>query len=241
MLLRLLLLFSMNEFGGLESFTPGEGATSASEGVSESAKQRFAQAQQQSRQQAKEEKKARKRDDKVATTIKQFLGDDRYSHLFQLISRLAAMDCPSVFILSLLSLIHKESLETVEDYIAEHKMVLEAPDMKSLVMAGRSKLPPEAQEKILFWTARLELIMSTDAERILGKLMVDEGNIDGSVLQLTTFVLVDFFEDMGMPIPYDELQPLTIKILQDILEPYMELMEKHFAALRAEQTEKDEE
>lgn len=224
----------MSEFGGLESFTPGEGSNAASEGVSESAKQRFAQAQQQTKQLAKEEKKARKRDDKVASTIKQFLADDRYSHLFQLISRLAAMDCPSIFILSLLSLIHQGSLETVEDYIAEHKMVLETPDMTSLVMAGKSKLAPELQEKILFWTARLELVMSTDAQKILSRLMVDEGNIDGSVLQLATFVLVDFFSQSDSPIPYEELQPLTIKILQDILEPYMEMMEKHFAALRAE-------
>ncbi|MBP7114068.1 MAG: hypothetical protein KBA40_01295 [Candidatus Peribacteraceae bacterium] len=224
----------MPEFGGLESFTPSEGGASASEGVSESAKQRFAQAQQQIKQIAKEEKKARKRDDRVATTIRQFLDDDRYAHLFPLISRLAAMDCPSIFILAVLSLIHQESLETVEDYIAEHTMVLETPDMTSLVIAGKSKLAPELQEKILFWTARLELIMSTDAERILSRLMVDEGNIDGAVLQVTTFVLVDFFHEADTPIPYEELQPLTIKILQDILEPYMEVMEKHFAALRAE-------
>lgn len=231
----------MPEFGGPESFTPGEGGTSVSEGLSESAKQRFGQAQQQIKQIAKEEKKARKRDDRVAATIRQFLDDDRYAHLFQLISRLAAMDCPSVFILAVLSLIHKESLETVEDYIAEHKMVLETPDMTSLVIAGKSKLAPELQEKILFWTARLELIMSTDAERILGRLMVDEGNIDGAVLQLTTFVLVDFFREAGTPIPYEELQPLTIKILQDILEPYMELMEKHFAALKSAENPVEEE
>ncbi len=224
----------MPEFGGLESFTPSEGGASASEGVSESAKQRFAQAQQQIKQIIKDEKKARKRDDRVAATIRQFLGDERYAHLFQLISRLAAMDCPSVFILALLSLIHEGSLETVEEYIAEHKMVIETPDLSSLVMAGTSKLSPEVQEKILFWSARLELIMSIDAQRILARLMVDEGNIDGSVLQLTTFVLVDFFRDMDTPIPYEELQPLTIKILQDILEPYMEMMEKHFAALKAE-------
>lgn len=226
----------MSEFGGLESFTPSEGGTSASEGVSESAKQRFAQAQQQIKQIAKEEKKARKRDDRVAATIKQFLEDDRYAHLFQLISRLAAMDCPSIFILAVLSLIHHESLETVEDYIAEHKMILETPDMSTLVMAGKSKLAPELQEKILFWTARLELVLSTDAERILSRLMVDEGNIDGAVLQLTTFVLVDFFIETETPLPYEELQPLTIKILQDILEPYMERMEKYFAALSAENT-----
>ncbi len=229
----------MPEFGGSESFTPGEGGTAASESMYESAKKRFTQTHQQIKQMTKEEKKARKRDDRVATTIRQFLADKRYSHLFQLISRLAAMDCPSIFILAVLSLIHHESLETVKDYIAENKMVLDTPDMTSLIIAGKSKLSPEIQEKILFWTARLELVMSTDAERILSRLMVDEGNIDGAVLQLTTFVLVDFFHETVSPIPYEELQPLTIKILQDILEPYMELMKKHFAERQAEKAPSD--
>lgn len=223
----------MSGFGGLESFTPGEGSTSASEGVSESAKQRFAQAQQQIKQIGREEKKARKRDDRVAATIRQFMGDKRYAHLFPLISHLAARDCPSVFILAVLSLIHQESLQTVEDYVAEHHIVIEAPDMSDLVIAGHNKLSPEVQEKILFWSARLELVMNIDAEKILSRLMVDEGNIDGAVLQLTTFVLADFLEAIGTPIPYEELQPLTIKILQDILEPHMEVMEKYFAMQRA--------
>ncbi len=230
----------MPEFGGPESFTPSEGGASASEGISESAKQRFAQAQQQIKQIAKEEKKARKRDDRVATTIRQFMSDDRYAHLFQLISRLAAMDCPSIFILGILSLIHAGSLETVEEYFAERHMVLEAPDMTTLVLAGKNKLSPLVQEKILFWSARLELILSTDAKRILARLMVDESNIDGAVLQFATFVLVDFFAATDTPIPYEDLQPLTIKILQDILEPYMEMMDMHFAEMRAEKAPREE-
>ncbi len=230
----------MSEFGGLESFSPSEGGIPASEGVSESAKERFAQAQQQIKQIIKEEKKSRKRDDRVVATIRQFLGDERYAHLFQLIARLAAMDCPSIFILAVLSLIHKGSLETVEEYIMEHTLILEPPDMKTLTLSGKNKLSPEIQEKILFWTARLELVMSIDTIKILSRLMVDEGNIDGAVLQLATFVLVDFFRDAGTPIPFDELQPLTIKILQDILEPYMEVMTNHFAAERAKQTPDEE-
>jgi hypothetical protein len=180
----------MNEFGGPESFTPGEGGSGASEQVSEQAKQRFAAAQQQIKQIAKEEKKARKRDDRVAQTIKQFLGDDKYAHLFQLISRLVARDCPSIFILAVLSLIHKESLETVEEFISEQHIKIEAPSSEeSGLEAG---LPPEVRQALLFWTTRLELVLNMDAERILSRLMVDEGNIDGTVLQFTTFVLVDF-------------------------------------------------
>lgn len=223
----------MNEFGGPESFTPGEGGSGASEQVSEQAKERFAQAQQQGKQSAKDEKKARKRDDRVAQTIKQFMGDDKYVHLFQLISRLVARDCPSIFILSVLSLIHKESLDTVEEFISEQHIKIEAPDRED-VQIEKTGLPPDARQALLLWTTRLELVLSMDTERILSRLMVDESNIDGSVLQFTTFVLVDYFDSIGREVEYEAMQPLTIKILQDILEPHMEKMEKYFEAMRAE-------
>lgn len=230
----------MAEFGGPESFTPGEGAGPASEGVSEQAKQRFAQAQQQIKQIAKEEKKARKRDDRVAATIRQFLSDEKYSHLFQLISHLSARDCPSIFILAILSLIHEGSLIAVEEFIAEHKMVIERPDVAALQVSGHGKLPPELQEMLLLWTTRLELVMTTDAERILARLMVDENNIDGALLQFTTFVLVDFFEAAGRDVPYEDLQPLTVKILQDLIEPYMDIMQAHFERSRSEKKATDD-
>lgn len=229
----------MSEFGGPESFTPGEGSGPASEQVSEQAKERFAQAQQQIKQIIKEEKKAKKRDDRVAATIKQFLGDDRYSHLFQLISRLAALDCPSVFILAILSLIHEGSLNAVEDYIREQNVIIKSPGDLEL-SKRKDGLPPEARRDILMWTTRLELVMNIDAEKILGRLMVDEGNIDGSVLQLSTFVLIDYFTHLKRVVTYEELQPLTIKILQDIIEPHVGLMEERFRKMKEEQTKVEE-
>lgn len=223
----------MSEFGGLESFTPGEGAQGASEQVSEQAKQRFAQSQQQIKQIAKEEKKAKKRDDRVAITIKQFLSDDTYAHLFQLISRLAARDCPSIFILALLSLIHDGATSAVEEYIAEKNMTIEPPE-EVVQQTKNDGLSAEARRDILIWTTRLELIVNIEGVKILSKLMVDENNIDGSVLQLTTFVLVDYFTSLGRIVSYQDLEPLTIKILQDILEEHLSTMEKYFQALREE-------
>ena len=231
----------MPEFSGPESWTPGEGGGQASEGVSERAKEQFAQAQAQGKQMAQQEKKARKRDDRVAQTIKHFLTDERYSHLFQLISRLAARDCPSVFILALLSLMHEPSREAVEDYIAEHKIVLNLPMMPSSMRDHGDGLSSEIRSEILLWISRPSLIMSTDTERILSKLMVDEDNIDGTVLQLSTFVLVHYFEHVEWPIPFEKLQPLTIKILQDVIEPHMEVMERYFARMKEEQTKEEPE
>jgi hypothetical protein len=229
----------MQDFGGLESFTPSEGGASGTEQLSEEAKQRFAQAQQQIKQTAKEEKKSRKRDDRVAQTIRQFLSDDKQAHLFQLISALAARDCPSVFILAILSLIHEGALSAVEEYILENKMMIVQPDVHGLTRKEEMPLPINVQEKIFQWSSRLELVLSIDADKILTKLMVDEHNIDGTVLQLTTFVVVDFFDMMSLHAPYEELQPLTMKILQDLLEPYMATMVEHFKQLKEAAEEKD--
>ncbi len=234
----------MYAFAGPESAGPGEGGDgstgSVSEQLSEQAKEQFQQAAIQNKQLAKEEKKARKRDDRVAQTIRQFLGDDHYAHLFQLISRLAARDCPSVFILALLSLIHDGAREAVEEYIAERKIVLDLPASPSSLKDDG--LGVKTREELLLWISRLSLVMSTDTEHILSKLMVDENNIDGTVLQLATFVLVDFFGHHKRPVPFDQLQPLTIKILQDVIEPHMDVMEAYFARLKAEekQTENDD-
>lgn len=229
----------MQEFGANESSAPGEGSSGASEQVSEQAKQRFAASQQQSKQQSREEKKARKRDDRVAQTIRQFLGDDRFTHLFQLISRLAARDCPSIFILALLSLIHKGAREAVEEYIVEQHILVEPPTTHPQQL-GKETLSKEIREILILWTARLALVLSLDTEKILSRLMVDEGNIDGTVLQLTTFVLVDFFVSQGRPVDYEKLQPLTVKILQDIIEPHIDVMEQFFARMKEEQRDKQE-
>ena len=80
----------MSEFGGPDILGPSEGGGAAPEALSEEAKQRFAAAAAGMQQIRKEEKKSKKRDSRVAKTIIQFLNDDRYTHLFVLISRLVA-------------------------------------------------------------------------------------------------------------------------------------------------------
>ncbi len=229
----------MQELGGMESAAPSEGGGGASEQLSEAAKERFAQASKQIKQIFKEEKKARKRDDSVAKTIMQFLGDEKYSAFFPLISHLAARDCPSIFILAILSLIHEPSSASVEDYIRDNRVTIDESTVQSQESLG-SGLPPELRKRLLSWISRLELVMSIDARKILIKLMVDEENIDGTVLELTTSTLVEFFERSERSIPYEELQPLTMGILQTVIEPYVDIIEEHFNAIREEERKKQD-
>ena len=95
----------MFDVGGSESFVPSEGEGGMSEQASEAAKQRFAGTSAALQQIQHEEKKSRRRDDSVAQTILQFLTDAQRTHLATLISRLVALNCPSHFILAVLSLI----------------------------------------------------------------------------------------------------------------------------------------
>lgn len=229
----------MSELGGFELFQPSESAGSASEALSEAAKERFAAAAAQMKQAAREERRSRKRDDRVARTIIQFLHNQEHTHLFLLISRLVARDCPSIFILSILSLIHQQSLETVNEYIAENRVQIETPLDSSQAITNKS-LSPEMNEELINWITRMQLVMSIDGEKILTRLIVDEHSIDGTVLQLTTFVLVEFFETHGKPIPFDQLQPLTVSILQTIIEPHTEHIERFVEQKREEERRKEE-
>ncbi len=233
-------MLMLQEIGGLESSAPSEGAGSASEQLSEAAKERFAQASKQIKQIIREEKKARKRDDSVARTIMQFLGDEKYTAFFPLISHLSARDCPSIFILALLSLIHDPSSASVEDYIRDNRIAIDESSTENIAGID-SGLPPDLRKRLLSWISRLELVMSIDARKILVRLMVDEENIDGTVLELTTTVLVEFFARAERPIPYDDLQPLTMGILQTVIEPYVDIIEEHFRQLKEEERKKQEE
>lgn len=237
----------MQEIGGMESSAPSEGGGSASEQLSEAAKERFAQASKQIKQIIREEKKARKRDDSVARTIMQFLGDDQYAVFFPLISHLSARDCPSIFILALLSLIHKPSTEAVEEFTKENRvniaMILAVESTEKTTSSSVptiTSLPKDIADPLIMWISRLELIMKMEAQKILIRLMIDEESIDGTVLELTTSILVEFFKRNQRPVGYDDLQPLTMGILQTVIEPYVDIIEQHFQRLQDEERKKRE-
>lgn len=222
----------MSEMGNIEIGTPGEGASGAPEALSEEAKQRFAAAAAAMQAIQREEKRSKKRDTRVARTIIKFLNDDRYAHLFVLISRLVARDCPSVFILAILSLIDAESREVVKEYLQEVRQEMKEAsaeviddDMKIIVSQS---IDANTNRILIVWITRMQMVMALEAQKILSKLMVDEHNIDGTVLQLTTFILQEFFkskEGGGRTAPFESLQGLSVSILQTVFEPFLDLLE----------------
>ncbi len=217
-----------------ENIAPDEGG-GGGEALSEAAKARFAGAAAAQQQARKDEKKAKKRDDGVAQMIMRFLSDTQRIHLATLISRLVAIDCPSPFLLAILSLANAECAKAVEEYLAEQGAAPEI-DAKSLAALGDTALSAEANESLEKWILSMELVLASDPERILKALIVDEGNIDGTVLQLTTFVLEEFLKGHGKAVAFPDLQRVSISILQSVFEDYM-----HHAPLPSgEKTEDDE-
>lgn len=202
-----------------ENIAPDEGG-GGGEALSEEARARFAGAAAAAQQARKDERKAKKRDDGVAQMIVQFLSDDQRIHLATLISRLVAIDCPSPFLLAILSLVNADCANVVDEYLAEHGASADA-DARSLAALGDTELSAETNERLEKWILSMELVLATNPADILKALIVDEGNIDGTVLQLTTFVLDEFLKSHGKTVPFPALQNVTIQVLQSVFEGSM--------------------
>jgi hypothetical protein len=232
----------MSETGGIDIGMPSEGQTGAPEQLSEEAKARFAAAGAAMAAIRREEKRSKKRDARVAKTIIQFLNDDKYSHLFVLISRLVARDCPSIFILAVLSLINDECTSVVQEYLQEEGQKTSketvAESLQLIESAGA-----ETNKVLVEWITRMQMVMALDAKGILLKLMVDETNIDGTVLQLTTFVLQEFFRSPlggNRNIPFENLHVLSASMLQTVFEPFLEAIDRSLLAPPKKKSDDDE-
>jgi hypothetical protein len=216
----------MSETGGIDIGMPSEGTGTGPEQLSEEAKQRFAAAAAAMQAIKKEEKKSKKRDDRVARTIIQFLNDDKYTHLFVLISRLVARDCPSIFLLAILSLIHEECRTVTEDYLAEASPeALPGAQTSDTGLVKGGTMDEQTSKELMAWMTRMQMVLSLEAEQILTRLMIDEETIDGTVLQLTTFVLQEFFREKKgnmSAVPFEKMHLLTGNILQTVFEPFMD-------------------
>lgn len=209
-----------------ENYGPDEGGEggsgNVSEGISEQAKEQFAAAQAAMQQIRKEEKKAKKRDDGVAGMILQFLNDTERTHLATLIARLVSINCPSPFILSILSLISDGCKTVVEEYLREKNITIDTSAAREGGIIPTNGLDIENNTHLMEWIMLMETVLSTDPENILNTLIVEDNNIDGTVLQLTTFVLQTFLSEHKKNASFESLQQLSIGVLQSLFTPYMQ-------------------
>lgn len=222
-------MFDINS-GPSESGSADEGGGGASEGVSEAAREQArASSQAAGKAQAQQEARSKKRDDKVAKAILQFLTDDQRIHLSTLIARLVARNCPSSFLLAILSLINELCLQEIRDYLEQHRgEVDDAAVEKSLEIARQGGLQAAGQPMVE-WIARIDMVLAIDREPVLKAIMLEDSSVDGTVLQLTTFVLEDYLKNTGRSASFEDMQGLAIGILQSLLEPHVLAMQKKLA------------
>jgi hypothetical protein len=229
----------MAETGSLDIGIPDEGGGGASEELSEQAAQRFAASQQAAAQQAKQEKKSKKRDDNVAQVIVQFLTDTQKTHLATLIARLVSRDCPTTFLLAILSLINEKCLNAVEEYLRERG--IESPSADSIdqsIIPANSALSDDANAALAQWVVRMETALKLDEDAVIHALIVEDNNIDGTVLQLTAFVLQEFLTAREKSVPFENLQQLSAGILQSLFTPAMHAhMERRLKEPKSEDDE----
>jgi hypothetical protein len=215
----------MSEFGGLDFSAPAEGQSSSSESLSEEALARLQANAAAIAAIRKEEKLSKQKDDVLAQILLKFLQDSRYSHLFSLIARLIARNCPSIFILSIISLVHAPAKAELDEYIArtfteqERKVVYDT----ALQVLNSQDL----HATVLQWLTSVQMVLSSSVATILQSLLIDEKNIDGAVLQLSTFIVKDFFDQHEKQLPYEQVQPMVLQLLHSILVPYVAQLQKN--------------
>lgn len=212
----------MDEMGGLDIGVPSEGEGDVSEEAREQAQQRFAGTQAALQQLKRDEKKSKKRDDGVAQAILQFLTDAQRTHFATLISRLVSINCPSPFILSILSLINDTCRTAVEEYLKDKN--IDAPQIEGgskAILPADTALDADTNDRLAAWIETMELTLRSDDEAIMKAIVVDDANIDGTVLQLATFVLEEFLASHGKKPKFEQLQQLSAHILQSIFTEAM--------------------
>lgn len=227
---------SMDEFGGLDTGAPDEGISGASEGAREAASQRFAASQAAAKAQQRDERKAKKRDTSIAHTIIQFLTDAQRTHLATLISRLVARDCPSPFLLAVLSLINRDCTAALQEYLQEtleQEADAAIANRRALIQQA-SGLTGEAAQELVAWMSRMELALSLNPDVIIRSLLVDANTFDTTLLQLTSFVLEEFLKLHGKAAPFEQLQKLAAATLQSIFAPHIESFHTNLLATEGE-------
>lgn len=217
----------MSDIGGAEVFAPGEGPAGVAEALSEQAKQRFAAAAAAGQQLKKQEGRSRRRDQGVAQTIIAYLTDAQRAHLATLIARLVERDCPSAFLLAILSLSNPHCRAAAEEYLHESLQSgtdTRANEIRAMIPLVSGTLSSEGKQTLLDWVTRTELALALEPETIIKSLLVGGRELDASLLQLTTFVLEEFLRDQGKIAPIEKLQHVSSGILHSVFSAQMEGM-----------------
>ena len=146
-----------------------------------------------------------------------------------------------VFILAIVSLIHEAAKTEVNGYIAESY----EPNTLAQINANMPALQNNAatgatNTELIEWITRIQMTIALDADSILKRLLIDESNIDGALLQLTSFVIQEFFTMQQKKIDFKAVQPLAGQILQTVLAPHIGAIQKQMIQQRLHKEQQEQ-
>lgn len=196
-------------FDGLNFSEGGEGASGSAE-VSQEALEQYRERARQSAAQAKKDKKqeARKKqqEDTLYKIILQFLNTPKYKGFSIYIARSLAKNIPADFLLSLLSLIHKESLQAVNAQSIPPK----APPKQN------SPFPPELAKPLHHWTTLIFSVGSANPHKVLETILDQDWNLDDNLIQLMSMVIREFFTWKKFDVPWENLQSFSQVFIKNL-------------------------
>jgi hypothetical protein len=218
--------------GAPESFKPeesGQGPTQVSEAAAERAAEERRQTAAATKQQRKEEKKLKRRDNKLADIIKFFIQGQKDDRLAILLSRLLHRNCPADILLAVLSLNFKDVTAVLEDFLDEERDVVpDAGPTEEQLQASSTALVQYGQEmaqSLSEWTRRIFTHASFHPMKSIVALAHHHG-VDHNMTQLTTFMIQDYFKEVGQEIEFERIKDFSELFWRDTLKRLHHLADK---------------
>jgi len=200
---------SLNEIHFSEGIDGGEGGISSQEVSKEQIEQYREQAKRssaQAKQDKKNEQKKKQKEQSLHKIIIQFLNDPKYSLFSLYIARSLEKNIPAEFLLSLLSLIHKGSLKTLESYHFKQR----TPPKQD------SPFPSSLSQPLQQWTSLIFSIGSTQPHKVLETILDENWELDTNLIHLMSIIIREFFVWKKFDASFQTIQSFSEVFLQNL-------------------------
>lgn len=205
----LYLYMSLNEIHFSDGVNGSEGSIGSAEASREQIEQYREQARKssaQAKQDKKNEQKKKQKEHSLHKIIIQFLNDPKYSIFSLYIARTLEKNIPVEFLLSLLSLIHKDSLKALESNHSQKK----TPPKQD------SPFPSKLSEPLQQWTSLIFSLGSTQPHKVLETILDHNWEVDTNLIHLMSIIIREFFIWKKFDASFQDIQSFSTVFLQNL-------------------------
>lgn len=215
-------------FDDLESFRPSDdGTNKVSEQAAEAFREQMRKASAQMKALQKGEQKKKKKEDRLAKIISEFLKKKTKTDLVLLAAQVLAESIPPNFVLGMLILSDRESLEEGHKILAEEGRRLQPFQLDE----EERDLIPEANGEIVDWVNLMGEYGAQEGLKLLENIKNQDGKLKYILVEFMTAVLEDYFQEKNMSFDRENLKNFTIHILRKVVAEIQQNLE-HLEVLR---------